>query len=92
MPAIHEYRRYAFYPDSLPFRVVPIDFFEYQWILTVFFELFFVQPQFLCDFKDLLVVDGPVMRKKFVVEFPEFSLALRGKGCCRRCFGEFVTA
>ena len=89
-PAVHENRRYAFYLDLLPFFIVQIDYSQNFRILTVFVELGFVQPHFLSDVKDFFAVKVPVVFKQFVMEFPEFALALRSKGCCRRLSGELV--
>ena len=91
-PAVQKNRRYAFYLDLLPFFIVQVDLAQYFRIFTVFVELSFVQSHFLSEVKDFFVVKVPVVFKQFVMEFPEFALALRSKGCCRRLSGELVIA
>jgi len=91
-PAVHENRRYASYLDLLPFFIVQVDFPQYCRVLTVFVELRLVQPHFLSDVSNFFVVKVSIVFKQFIMEFPEFALALCSKGSCRCFFCEFMIA
>jgi hypothetical protein len=90
MPAVDIDPRGGQNAESL--RLVEVT--SYQFIDCRVFELFIeailVQFQHVCNLTDFCVIQGTLVFKQFVVEFPKFTLIVGSQGGCSRFHGKIV--
>lgn len=84
MPAVDIYPRCG--QDAKSFRIVEVaaDQFWERRVLQLFIETIQVQFQRFGDLDYLCVIQGVLVFKQLVVEFPEFALIVRRHGRGRR--------